>query len=91
MRYKKKPNKESNPERAEFSMQQGHNTSIINTEKGNSILPHTDQIRPQNESEEQNEEEISTIPSVNYLLEQPLLNETSKDEMMHDQVGQNAV
>ena len=37
--------------------------------------------------EEQNEEEISTIPSVNDLLEQ---NETSEDEIMHDQVGQNA-
>ena len=28
------------------------------------------------------------IPSVNDLLEQPLQNETSKDEIMHDQVGQ---
>ena len=37
--------------------------------------------------EEQNEEEISTIPSVNDLLEQ---NETSEDEIMHDQVGHNA-
>ena len=30
--YKK--NKESNPERAEFIMQKGHNTAIINREKG---------------------------------------------------------
>ena len=36
--YKK--NKESNPERAEFIMQKGNNTAIINREKGNSILAH---------------------------------------------------
>ena len=60
-----------------------------NREKGNSILAHVDQIRPQGEYEEQNEEEISTIPSVNNLLEQPLQNETSKDEIMHDHVGQS--
>ena len=36
MWYKK--NKESNPKRAEFNMQKGHNTSIINREKENSIL-----------------------------------------------------
>ena len=70
-------------------MQKGHNTAIINREKGNSILAHADQIRPQSEYEEPNEEEISTIPSVNDLLEQPLQNETSEDEIMHDQVGQN--
>ena len=45
MWYKK--NKESNPERAEFIMQKGHHTAIINREKGNSILAHADQIRPQ--------------------------------------------
>ena len=28
------------------------------------------------------------IPSVNDLLEQPLQNETSENEIMHDQVGQ---
>ena len=38
--YKK--NKGSNPERAEFIMQKGHNTDIINREKGNSILAHPD-------------------------------------------------
>ena len=70
-------------------MQKGHNTAIINSEKENSILAHADQIRTQGEYEEQNEEEISAIPSVNYLLEQPLLNETSEDEIMHDQVGQS--
>ena len=59
-----KNNKESNPERAEFIMQKDHNPAIINREKGNSILAHADQIRPQGEYEEQNEEEISTIPSV---------------------------
>ncbi|CAE1172784.1 unnamed protein product [Acanthosepion pharaonis] len=32
---------------------------------------------------------MSTIPSVNDLLEQPLQNETSEDEIMQDQVGQN--
>ena len=84
--YKKNP--ESNPERAEFIMQKGHSTAIINREKGNSILAHAEQIRPQGEYEEQNEEEISTIPSVNDLLEQPLQNETSEDEIMHDHVGQ---
>ena len=52
MWYKK--NKESNPEWAEFIMQKGHNTAIINREKGNSILAHADQIRPQGEYEEQN-------------------------------------
>ena len=74
--------------RAEFIMQKSHNTAIINWEKGNSILVHVDQIRPQDEYEEQNEEEISTIPSVYNLLEQPLQNETSEDEIMHDQVSQ---
>ena len=70
-------------------MQKGHNIAIINREKRNSRLAHADQIRPQGEYEEQNEEEISTIPSVNDLLEQPLQNETSKNEIMQDQVGQN--
>ena len=63
-----------------------------NREKRNCILAHADQIRAQGENEEQNEEEISTIPSdlwFNDLLEQPLQNETSKDEIMRDQVGQN--
>ena len=36
-----------------------------------------------------NEEEISTISSVNDLLDQLLENETSEDKIMHDQVGQN--
>ena len=45
--YKK--NKESNPERAEFIMQKGHNTAMINRKKGNSILTYADQIRYQNE------------------------------------------
>ena len=85
--YKKKKNQIQ--KRAEFIMQKGHNTAIINREKGNSILVHADQIRPQGEYEEQNEEEISTILSVNDLLEQPLQNETSENEIMHDQVGQN--
>ena len=53
-------------------MRKGHNTVIINREKGNNMLAHADQIRPQGEYEEQNQEEISTIPSVNGLLEQPL-------------------
>ena len=74
-----KTNKESNPERAQFIMQKGHNSAIINREKGNSILAHADQIRPQGEYEEQNEEEISTTPSVNELLEQPSQNKTSED------------
>ena len=39
---KKKNNKESNPERAEFIMQKSHNTAIINREKGNGILTHAD-------------------------------------------------
>ena len=65
----------------------GQNTAIINREMENSILAHADQIRLQGEYEGQNEEEISTIPSVNDLLEQPLQNETSEDEIMHDQVG----
>ena len=52
---------------AEFIMQKGHN--IINREKGNSLLTHADQIRSQDEYEVQNDEEISTIPSVNDLLE----------------------
>ena len=45
---------------------------MINREKGNSILDHADQIRPMDEIEPQNDEEISTIPSVTDLLEQPL-------------------
>ena len=69
-------------------MQKGLNIAIINREKRNSILVLEDQIRPQGEYEEQNEE-ISTIPSVNDLLEQPLLKETSENEIMHDQVGQS--
>ena len=50
-------------------MKKSHNTAIINREKGNSILAHADQIRPQGEYEEQNEGEISTMPFVNDLLE----------------------
>ena len=65
MWYKK--NKESNQKKAEFIMQKGHNTAIINREKESNILVHANQIRPQGEYEEQNEEEISTIPSVNDL------------------------
>ena len=66
--------KESIAERAEFNMQKGHNTAKINREKGNSIFAHADQKkkRPRGEYEEQNKEEISTIPSINDLLEQPL-------------------
>ena len=41
----------------------------------------------QGEYEEENEEKIPMIPSVNDLLEQLLQNETSEDEIMHDQVG----
>ena len=78
--YKK--NKESNLERAEFIMQKGHGTATINREKGNSILAHADQISPQGEYEEQNEEEIPTIPSVDDLLKQPLQNEASEDEII---------
>ena len=69
-------------------LKKGHNTAKINREKGNSILAHADQIKPQGKYEEQNDEEISTILSVNDLLEQPLQNETSEDEIMHVQVGQ---
>ena len=50
---------------------------------------HADQIRPQGKYEEQNEEEISMIPSVNDLLEQLLQNEMSEDKIMHDQMGQS--
>ena len=60
--YKK--NKESNLKRAEFIIQKGYNTAIINKEKGNSILANADQIRPLGEYEEQNEEEISAISSI---------------------------
>ena len=84
-----KENNESNPERTEFIMQKGYNTAMINIEKGNSILAHADQIRPQDEYEEENEDRISMIPYINDSLEQPLQNEMSKDEIMHDQVGQN--
>ena len=47
--YKK--SKESNSERAEFIMQKGHNTAIINRGKENNILTHADQIKPQGEYE----------------------------------------
>ena len=57
--------------------------------KLNSILVHADHIRRQVEYAELNEEKIATIPSVNDLLEQPLQNETSRDEIMHDKMGQN--
>ena len=50
-------------------MKKGHNTDVINREKGNSLLAQEDQIRPQGEYEEQNDKEITTIPSVNDLLE----------------------
>ena len=86
---KKQTNKELNPERAEFIRQKGYNTAIINREKRNSELAHADQIRPQEEYEEQNEEVISVLPYVNDLLEQLLENETSEDEIMNDQEGQN--
>ena len=73
--------------KAEFIMKKSHYTAMINREKGNSILAHADQIRLQGEYEEQNEEEIFTILSINDLLEQPLQNEISEDEILHDQVG----
>ena len=82
-------NQKSNPERAEFIMQKGRNTAIIKREKGNSVFAHTDQIRPQGEYKEQNDEEISAIPSINDLLEHHLQKGTSEDEIMYDQVGQN--
>ena len=63
--------------------------TIINREKGNSILAHADQIRPQGEYEEQNEEEISKIPSLNDFWEQLLQNKMLEDEIIYDQVGQN--
>ena len=47
-----KKNKESDPERTEFIMQKGHNTAIINREKGKNILVYADQIKPQGEYEE---------------------------------------
>ena len=74
--------------RTKNQIQKGENTAVRNKEKGNSILAHADQIRPQGEYEKAKEGEISTIPSVNDLLKQPLKNETS-DETMHDQLGQN--
>ena len=83
MWYKK--NKKLDAGWAEFIMQKGHNTAIINREKGNSIFAHIVQIRPQGEYEERNEE-ISTTPLVN---DQPLQNEMSEDEKIHDQMGQN--
>ena len=86
MWYKK--NKESNLERADLILQKGNNTAIINREKVNNILAHADQITSQSEYEKQNQEEISTITSVNNLLEQPLQNEKSKDAIMPNQVGQ---
>ena len=82
-------NKESNLERAEFIMRRSHNTAQINRKKGNSILAHADQIRSQGEYEDQNNEEISMIPSVNDLLEQTLQNETSEEKIMHNQMRQN--
>ena len=85
MWYKK--NKESNLEKTEFIMQKGHNTVLINGENENRVFAHADQIRPQGKYEEQNEEEISTIPSVNDLLQ----NEMSEDGIMHDQVGKNEI
>ena len=69
-----KKNKESNPDRTEFIMQKGYNASIINREKGDSVFAHADQTRPRVNTKK-NKEEISTIPSVNNLLEQPLQNE----------------
>ena len=59
-------------------MQKAHNTALINWEKRKSVLAHADQIRSQGEYEEQNDKEISTIPSVNDLFGQPLQNEMSK-------------
>ena len=69
-------------------MQKGHDTAIINREKGSSILAHANQIKPQGEYEKQ-DEEISMILSVNDLLEQPFHKETSEDKTMQDQASQN--
>ena len=65
-------------------MQKSCNTAIINRERRNSILTHVDQIKPLSEYKEQNEEETSTIPSDNDLLEQILQNESLEDEIMPD-------
>ena len=67
--------------KVEFIMQKSYNAAIVNKEHGNGILSHADQIRPQCEYEKRKEEGISTIPSVNDLLEQPLQNDTSEDEI----------
>ena len=52
-------------------IQKGENLSCkkatINRDKGDSVLDHTDQIKPQGEYKEQNGE-ISAIPSINDLL-----------------------
>ena len=67
--------KECGAKRTKNQLQKGQNVSCkkpqysYNREKGNSILAHADQIRPKGKYEEQNEEEISTIPFVNDLLE----------------------
>ena len=65
--YKK--NKESNLERAEFIIQKGHNTVII--KKGEQYISPSRSNKAPGKYEEQNED-ISTIPTVNDLLEQPL-------------------
>ena len=70
-------------------MQKGHYSAIINREKEDSILAQANQIRFQGEYEDENEEEISTTPTVNDLLEQSLQNETLEDKIINDQVGQN--
>ena len=82
-----KRNKDSRPEIVRFLMQKGQNTAIVDKENGNSVLAHADQIRPWGEFEDQ-DEEMTTVPSVNDLLDQgngPVRNETSEEESMSEQ------
>ena len=72
-----------------LSCKKGHNTAIINKEKREHYISPCRSNKAPGQYEEKNEKEISTIPSVNDLLAQPWQNETSEDEIMHDQVGQN--
>lgn len=82
MWYKK--SKVADTEGAEFIMQKGHNTAIINRENGDSVLAHADQIRTQGEEEERNDEEMS-VSSDNELVEQPLQKETSEETMQGEE------
>lgn len=84
MSYKR--NRNMQPESAEFIIQKGHNTAILNKENGNSVLVHADQIRSQ--GEESDEEMPSEMPIID-VTEELMQSETAEEEVEWDELEED--